>query len=264
VRLFKTADIDGSGQLDKDEFTLLCSTLCKVAAVRVVAYKCIQVRSLCCSVLQCVAVFCSEFTLLCSSICKVAAVCVVAYKCIQVRSLCCSVLQRVASCCSELTLMCSTLCKVAAVRVVAHKYIQVHSLCCSVLQRVAACCCSVLQRVAASSRSHAPHSVQWEQCVWLPMSAFSTFTVLQCVAACCSVSQRVHASLFQSGGSACGCLQVHLGTFTVLQCVAVCCNVVHCGVVYCSECTLLYPTICKVVAVRVVADTYIKVRLTVC
>jgi len=73
------------------------------------------------------------------------------------------------------------------------------------LQRVAACCCSVLQRVAASCSVLQRVAVYCSalQCVSIVSS------VLQCVAVCCSVSQRVAVCC------------------SVSQRVAVCCSVLH-------------------------------------
>jgi len=142
---------EGANTLNlKDGELNLLFSLCRYVWMSHVTY------TMCCSVLQCVAVCCSLCVAVCCSVLQCVAVCC---RCVWIshvtNTMCCSVLQCVAVCCRVLQ------CVAVCCRCVWMSHVT-YTMCCSVLQCVAdmykwvishtqcvAVCCSVLQRVAA-------------------------------------------------------------------------------------------------------------------
>jgi len=142
-----------------EEVSMLCiqTTHIQTTHVCVFVYKQIHTHAwfgMCCSVLRCVAVFCS--VLLCATVvCCSVLLCVAVYcNVLQCIAMCCSVLQCVAVYCNVLQriAMCCSVLQCAAVYC---NVLQCIAMCCSVLQCVAMCC-SVLQCVAASCKDVSP------------------------------------------------------------------------------------------------------------
>ena len=123
----------------------------------------LQCVAVCCSAMQCDAVFHSVLLTVCGNALQMLQCVAVCYSVLQCVAVCCSVLQCVAVCCSVL---------------------QCVTVCCSVLQCVAVCC-SVLQCVA-DSNGHSHVAL-----VTIADDSSAIFEILHAYKATCNTLQHI-------------------------------------------------------------------------